>query len=109
MPYVNKEDRKKHYELHKDEINQKRREYNHNPKAHSKILIRQAVWRDKHRARANELCRISKRKYEAKCKELVFNHYGKVCACCGESNPIFLSIDHIGGGGTKHRHKVKKK
>ena len=25
------------------------------------------------------------------------------CACCKESNLLFLSIDHIEGGGTKHR------
>lgn len=30
-------------------------------------------------------------------------HYGNVCACCGESEYEFLSIDHIGGGGTQHR------
>lgn len=23
------------------------------------------------------------------------SHYGDRCACCGESNPLFLSIDHI--------------
>jgi len=25
----------------------------------------------------------------------VVNAYGKVCVCCGESNPGFLSIDHV--------------
>ena len=35
----------------------------------------------------------------------VLIHYGgnpPKCACCGESNVWFLTIDHINGGGTKH-------
>lgn len=30
-------------------------------------------------------------------------HYGESCACCGESHPEFLCIDHIEGGGNAHR------
>lgn len=29
--------------------------------------------------------------------------YGGQCACCGEGRMEFLSIDHIHGGGNKHR------
>ena len=29
------------------------------------------------------------------------------CSCCGESTYQFLSIDHIKGGGNKHRKAVK--
>jgi hypothetical protein len=32
-----------------------------------------------------------------KCKSQVFGHYGTRCACCGESNMGFLTIDHIDG------------
>jgi hypothetical protein len=32
-----------------------------------------------------------------KIKAEVFTHYGTSCACCGESNPGFLTIDHING------------
>lgn len=28
------------------------------------------------------------------------------CACCGENELKFLAIDHIDGGGAKHRKKV---
>lgn len=43
---------------------------------------------------------IARRKrYRAKlCKE-VFDHYGHKCACCEETEPAFLTIDHIDGGG----------
>jgi len=32
--------------------------------------------------------------------------YGNKCACCGEEQPEFLSIDHIGGGGNAHRKSI---
>jgi hypothetical protein len=38
----------------------------------------------------------------------VFEHYGSVCACCGESEPKFLQIDHVNGDGAEHRRKVGK-
>lgn len=38
----------------------------------------------------------------------VREHYGGVCACCGEGRAEFLTIDHIGerGVGTRHRKRV---
>lgn len=36
-------------------------------------------------------------------KVIVFNHYGNNCACCGESNRLFLTIDHINNDGYLHR------
>lgn len=36
-----------------------------------------------------------------------FEHYGGfTCACCGESEPSFLSIDHIEGGGGEERMRI---
>ena len=29
--------------------------------------------------------------------------YGGRCACCGETELVFLSLDHINGGGNQHR------
>lgn len=31
------------------------------------------------------------------------------CACCGEKQLKFLSLDHINGGGTEHRRKLGAK
>lgn len=36
----------------------------------------------------------------------VINHYGKVCACCGEDKVEFLAIDHINGRGNQERQKL---
>lgn len=43
------------------------------------------------------------RRYREKLRSDVFDHYGWACACCGESGPLFLTIDHINGGGAEHR------
>lgn len=36
----------------------------------------------------------------------VFEHYGKICACCSEDRYEFLAIDHVDGGGAKHRRQI---
>jgi hypothetical protein len=32
--------------------------------------------------------------------------YGGKCACCGEADPRFLTIDHINGDGRLHREAL---
>lgn len=32
-------------------------------------------------------------------KAVVYTHYGNKCACCGEDNLLFLSIDHVNNDG----------
>ena len=39
-------------------------------------------------------------------RKAVFDHYGCICVCCGEANEVFLSMDHIEGGGGKHRKNI---
>lgn len=40
-------------------------------------------------------------------KDAVFNAYGGYqCACCGETEPLFLTIDHIEGDGSRHRMEM---
>jgi hypothetical protein len=48
--------------------------------------------------------------YRKESKDAVFNSYGGyICACCGETEKRFLSIDHIDGGGNKHRKETGMK
>ena len=55
------------------------------------------------KANASSKAEIKKLKLE------VFNGYGgPICACCGEKHIEFLSIDHVHGGGTKHRESLGK-
>lgn len=39
-------------------------------------------------------------------REEVIAHYGGKCECCGETTYEFLGIDHIEGGGGKHRKEL---
>lgn len=32
--------------------------------------------------------------------------YGGACACCGETEPMFLDLDHVGSDGAAHRREV---
>lgn len=45
----------------------------------------------------------SRKAYYDKKKNAVFEHYGGVCTCCGESEYCFLSIDHVKNDGKNHR------
>lgn len=42
-------------------------------------------------------------------KDTIFDHYGRSCACCGESEYAFLAIDHVNGGGNSHRRELSGK
>lgn len=46
------------------------------------------------------------RLYKLKQKIEMVNSYGGKCACCGETEIVFLSLDHINGGGTQHRRRM---
>jgi hypothetical protein len=47
--------------------------------------------------------------YKDRVKRETFGRYGGFrCACCGVTEEAFLTLDHIGGGGNKHRAEVKR-
>lgn len=63
-----------------------------------------------HRAEAREAYRKNPGKFKARQKAFrekvrleVLSRYGGACKCCGEDEPVFLSIDHINGDGAKAR------
>jgi len=39
-------------------------------------------------------------------RDEILEAYGAQCACCGETHKIFLTIDHVFGGGRKHVRKT---
>ena len=41
-----------------------------------------------------------------KARDAVLDHYGRRCTCCGETEKEFLGVDHIHGGGLKHRRSL---
>src|ERR1051326_154650 len=47
-----------------------------------------------------------KRRYAAERKKRVLAAYGGKCTCCGETEPKFLTIDHVKGHGNEHRRAL---
>ncbi len=79
---------------------QKRHKRIYIPKVRDRILLNPEEKRLKRNRSAKE--------YAIRTKLLVMNHYseGKLeCSCCKENNYLFLTIDHINGGGNIHRKK----
>lgn len=109
MGYKNKEDRREHYRKNKDEINRKRREYAKTPEGKERISKENKRWKENNKEKWSEKNKIYSKNYDIKCKKLVFKHYGEKCACCKESEKMFLTIDYIEGGGEKHRKQIGRK
>lgn len=47
--------------------------------------------------------------YNIRIKEIVLDRYGKACVCCGETEKVFLTIDHIHNNGAEHRRELSNK
>lgn len=119
----------RYYLAHKEERKKYNREYYLKTKAKSNARSREWYERNKEKAiaygrryyrenRERILARdkeytkrnlhwISKRNGEKKkrMKLSVKMYLGGKCACCGEREPEFLTVDHIHGGGSKIRNK----
>ena len=54
-----------------------------------------------------ELCRANTRKHNRRIRHQCIEAYGGWrCACCGETAPEFLQIDHINNDGAEHRREI---
>ena len=38
--------------------------------------------------------------------EAILAYGGYRCACCGVTEPLFLTLDHVNNGGTQHRNRL---
>ena len=80
------------------------------PREHSEYYRNGGVCREcrNRRARENNAKnseynrRRHREKYETH-KKMVFGYYGTKCACCGEDELMFLTVDHINNDGNLHR------
>lgn len=61
-----------------------------------------AAWHEKNPCKQSEYMK----KYNLKLKREVMDAYGGVCACCGETELVFLTIDHIDDNGAEHRREI---
>jgi hypothetical protein len=56
-----------------------------------------------------EQCIKNRKSFRDNLKQRIINEYGGKCACCGEAEPMFLSIDHINNNGAEHRREIGSK
>ncbi len=55
-------------------------------------------------------CWAKRQAHHQAVKDEVFGHYGGyACACCGETERAFLTIDHVRNDGAKHRREQGRK
>lgn len=55
--------------------------------------------------RSEQPRRVSQQqRHVEKTRKRVFDHYGRICGCCGAEED--LSIDHINGDGAEHREQL---
>jgi hypothetical protein len=105
-----------YYLKHKDDMRERNRNYYNSHK--ETILANQRRWwsKNKNTKKYKEQLKRRTRKYNEKLRLEVLTHYGgnpPRCACKGcyyhiNDCPIeFLSIDHIHGGGNKHRKELR--
>jgi len=106
----NKEAAARYRERNREKFNQRMRDWRaaHREKAREQSR----EWRNRKLAKATpeeaDLMRKAEadktRRVQAACKDQVFNAYGGyICKCCGEDEPMFLSIDHIDNNGATER------
>lgn len=90
-------------ETHKDILKERSRiEYQRNREQYKKSSI---IYRKENKEKVNVLnARWRSEFWPALRKELI-KEYGGCCVCCGESEPLFLDLDHIKNNGAEDRKK----
>jgi hypothetical protein len=96
-----REANRRYYQRHPEKKQEERKRYRE--KHPEKVKIANAAYYQTHKDYYNNYYKP----YRAKERELVFQHYGKVCSGCGISDYRVLTIDHTDGGGCAHRKRIK--
>jgi hypothetical protein len=82
-----------------------RRYYERRKNNPEEIRMKARLWR----AKSKEIISSYSKKYNSNRRLKILKHYSDgtpKCACCGETEIKFLSIDHIDGGGLKHLREI---
>lgn len=70
------------------------------------ILERSKEWKQANAPKYRSQQRSYRNAKRAELKAAVLAHYGGACACCGEREPMFLTIDHINDDGAEQRKRL---
>ena len=73
---------------------EKKEEYRQKAKTAAQTVKHKEKERARHKARRQNM------------KRLIMDHYGSKCVCCGETELVFLTIDHINNDGQQHRKRL---
>ena len=84
----------------KDCIKRKNAEY------YAKTKEQYRKYRANYNSENRELINQRQRETYARLRGLILDTYGNKCACCGETEPLFLELDHINNDGAKHRRII---
>jgi len=68
----------------------------------AEVKVRKAAQRKERK----EIIRQQQKARKEILKKQVFDYYSNKCICCGENEPLFLTIDHINNDGKKDRQEA---
>ncbi len=88
---------KEHYRKNAEQYRLRSRENYQKNKERKKE--NQLLWNEKNKKRLKEYQRL----WHQERRLICINRLGGKCACCGETEPAFLAIDHIDNNGNVHR------
>ena len=97
--------KREHYQRHREVILTQRSAYAKANRAKINERIRRYYKEDpEFRERKRQRAMLKSNALKAEMLE----HYGETCICCGEIEPVFLTLDHIAGDGADHRRSLSK-
>jgi len=54
--------------------------------------------------------RVKQAAYRQRALDDLYDHYGgPTCVCCGETEPLFLTFDHVNSDGAEHRRLINSR
>lgn len=56
--------------------------------------------------RTHDRCLKGRRDNWTRLQQRIYDAYGARCVCCGETNRLFLTIDHVNGDGNVQRREL---
>lgn len=72
-----------------------------------RIIARTLKWREENYEKYIEHQKNSNRAAIGRLRAETYEKYGGArCACCGETEMAFLTLDHVNGGGNRHRKEI---
>ena len=95
---------KRKYRANRERIAAKAKEWR--AKNKDKMRAATARHRQKYPERIKENGKLAASLRRIALKAEMMAAYGGACSCCGETNEVFLTLDHVGGGGAEHRKRV---